>query len=111
MLYKSFVFLIGKYGSSRLNQVKIAGGEIQIKEENSIFNHHLDEILYFFQCTKYNVVVIEDLDRFNTSNIFLKLRELNFLLNQSNIVGRKIKFVYAIKDDMFTHHGQSFSIT
>lgn len=100
-LYQTFVFLIGKYGSSRLNQVKIAGGEIKIKEENSIFNHHLDEILYFFQCTKYNAVIIEDLDRFNTPNIFLKLRELNFLLNHSKIVNRSIKFVYAIKDDMF----------
>lgn len=101
MIYKSCIFLIGKYGSSKLNQVKIAGGEIQIQDENSIFNHHLDEILYFFQCTTYNTVIIEDLDRFNTPDIFLKLRELNYLLNHSNIVGRKIKFVYAIKDDMF----------
>lgn len=102
MIYKACIFLIGKYGSSKLNQVKIAGGEIQIQDENSIFNHHLDEILYFFQCTAYNTVIIEDLDRFNTPDIFLKLRELNYLLNHSNIVGRKIKFVYAIKDDMFT---------
>ena len=101
MLYKASAFLIVKYGSSKLNQIKIAGGEIQIKDENSIFNQHLDEILYFFQCTKYNTVIIEDLDRFNTSDIFLKLRELNFLLNQSNIIEREIKFVYAIKDDMF----------
>ena len=101
MLYKACVFLVGKYGSSKLNQIKIAGGEIKIKDENSIFNQHLDEILYFFQCTNYNTVIIEDLDRFNTPDIFLKLRELNFLLNQSNIIGRKIKFVYAIKDDMF----------
>lgn len=101
MLYKACAFLIVKYGSSKLNQIKIAGGEIQIKDENSIFNQHLDEILYFFQCTKYNTVIIEDLDRFNTPDIFLKLRELNLLLNQSNIIGQEIKFVYAIKDDMF----------
>ena len=101
LLYKACAFLIVKYGSSKLNQIKIAGGEIQIKDENSIFNQHLDEILYFFQCTKYNTVIIEDLDRFNTPDIFLKLRELNFLLNQSNIIEREIKFVYAIKDDMF----------
>ena len=101
MLYKACFFLVGKYGNSRLNQIKIAGGEIKIKDENSIFNQHLDEILYFFQCTKYNTVIIEDLDRFDTPDIFLKLRELNFLLNQSNIIERKIKFVYAIKDDMF----------
>ena len=102
MLYQSLIFIIKKYSNVKLNNLKVAGSEIQIKDENSIFNHHLDEILYFFQCTSYNVVIIEDLDRFNTTDIFLKLRELNYLLNHSQIVGRNIKFIYAIKDDMFT---------
>lgn len=61
--------------------------------------------MYFFQVTDYNVVIIEDLDRFETSDIFLKLRELNLLLNESKVVERKgkrpIVFIYAIKDDMF----------
>ena len=73
----------------------------KIIEDNSIFNKHLDEILYFFQVTDYNVVIIEDLDRFGTPNIFLKLRELNQLINESKIVGRHITFIYAIKDDIF----------
>lgn len=51
--------------------------------------------------TKYDVVIIEDLDRFDTTDIFLKLRELNQLINESKIVGRHISFIYAIKDDMF----------
>lgn len=55
----------------------------------------------FFQVTDYNVVIIEDLDRFGTPNIFLKLRELNQLINESKIVGRHITFIYAIKDDIF----------
>lgn len=76
-------------------------GEIEVIEDNSIFNKHLDEILYFFQVTDYNVVIIEDLDRFGTPNIFLKLRELNQLINESKIVGRHITFIYAIKDDIF----------
>ena len=76
-------------------------GEIEVIENNSIFNKHLDEILYFFQVTDYNVVIIEDLDRFGTPNIFLKLRELNQLINESKIVDRHITFIYAIKDDIF----------
>lgn len=76
-------------------------GEIEVIEDNSIFNKHLDEILYFFQVTDYNVVIIEDLDRFGTPSIFLKLRELNQLINESKIVGRHITFIYAIKDDIF----------
>ena len=74
---------------------------IEVVENNSIFNKHLDEILYFFQMTDYNVVIIEDLDRFGTPNIFLKLRELNFLINESKIVKRHIVFIYAVKDDIF----------
>lgn len=101
IIYKGLNKLIAFSGNARLNQLKIAGSEIHIKDENSIFNHHLDEILYFFQCTTYNVVIIEDLDRFNTTDIFLKLRELNYLINESQIINRTIKFIYAIKDDMF----------
>lgn len=76
-------------------------GEIEIVENTSIFNKHLDEILYFFEQTDYNVVLLEDLDRFETTDIFLKLRELNLLLNESKVVGRKIFFIYAVRDDMF----------
>ena len=74
---------------------------IELSEDTSIFNRHLDEILYFFQATNYDVVFIEDLDRFGTSKIFLKLRELNFLLNASKAVERHIVFLYAVKDDIF----------
>lgn len=107
LLYLLFVlhvitrYVIRIYGSTKLNKLNFKDGEIEMKEENSIFNHHLDEILYFFQATDYNVVVVEDLDRFDSPDIFLKLRELNFLLNNSTVVGRKIKFIYAVKDDIF----------
>lgn len=85
----------------RATKFNLKDASIEFEGEQSIFNKHLDEILYFFQVTKYNVVIIEDLDRFNTSKIFLKLRELNLLLNQSKIVGRDIIFLYAVKDDIF----------
>lgn len=100
-LFKSLEYIIKSYGNSKLNKLNLKDGEIELREENSIFNKHLDEILYFFQVTNYNVVVIEDLDRFGTSNIFLKLRELNLLINESRIVGRNVVFVYAVKDDVF----------
>lgn len=94
-------YVVKSYSNSKLNKLNLKDGEIEIQEENSIFNKHLDEILYFFQVTEYNVVIIEDLDRFGTSNIFLKLRELNRLINESKIVGRNVVFLYAIKDDVF----------
>lgn len=90
--------------NNRINKLNLKDGEIGIGENPSIFNKHLDEIIYFFEVTEYDVVIIEDLDRFDTHTIFLKLRELNYLLNNSNAINRKngrIAFIYAIRDDMF----------
>lgn len=100
-VYNIFMYIIKSYSNSKLNKLNLKDAQIEIAEENSIFNKHLDEILYFFQVTSYNVVVVEDLDRFETEKIYLKLRELNQLVNESKIVGRHIVFLYAIKDDVF----------
>lgn len=93
--------LIPNYANSKLYKLNLKDPSIELNEDTSIFNRHLDEILYFFQATEYDIVIIEDLDRFCTSKIFLKLRELNFLLNESNAIGRHIVFLYAVKDDIF----------
>ena len=102
-----FKYIIKSYSNSKLNKLNLKDVQIEIEEENSIFNKHLDEILYFFQVTPYNVVVIEDLDRFETEKIYLKLRELNQLVNESKIVGRHIIFLYAIKDDVFVDEART----
>ncbi len=88
-----------------INKLKIQNAEIGIGDtlNKSILNHHIDEILYFFSIRPYNVVIIEDLDRFQETEIFTKLREVNLLLNNSEKTKRKeIVFVYAVRDDMFT---------
>ncbi len=93
--------VISSYSNSKLNKLNLKEASIELNEDTSIFNRHLDEILYFFQATEYDVVIIEDLDRFGTSKVFLKLRELNFLLNESKVIERHIVFLYAVKDDIF----------
>ena len=100
-IYATSHIIISTY-NAKINKLNIKDVEIGIEESRSIFNKHLDEIIYFFEVTKYNVVVIEDLDRFDTTHIFLKLRELNQLLNASNSINRRIVFIYAIRDDMFS---------
>lgn len=88
-----------------VNKLKFQNAEISIGENlnKSILNHHIDEILYFFSVRPYNVVIIEDLDRFQETEIFTKLREVNLLLNSSEKTKKKeIAFVYAVRDDMFT---------
>lgn len=83
--------------------LKNAEFEIGNQPEDSILNKHLDEIIYFFQETDYDVVVIEDLDRFGTPEIFIKLREINKLINSTRKNTHKIKFIYALRDDMFAN--------
>lgn len=70
--------------------------------DESIFDKNMDEIVYFFEVTKYNVVFIEDLDRFKSINIFVKLRELNTILNHYEEIKKRIVFLYAIRDDIFS---------
>ena len=81
--------------------------DIEIKphatEQESILNRHLDEIIYFFQSTDYDLVVIEDLDRFNNPDIFVTLREINSLINANAGVKRQIRFLYALRDNMFVN--------
>lgn len=91
------------FSNTRLSKVNFQEGDIEFDEDrgDSILNKHLDEILYFFEKTKFDIVVIEDLDRFDEVDIFVKLRELNTLINNSEQITRKIVFIYAIKDDVF----------
>lgn len=86
-------------------KISLTNAEIETAEtqEASILNKHLDEIIYFFQVTNYDAVVIEDLDRFGSPEIFVKLREINKLINESDKTNGDIKFLYALRDDMFAH--------
>ncbi len=94
--------IIKLFNNSKINKVNIKG-ELELGDNvnKSVFNEHLEEILYFFERTDYNVVLIEDLDRFDSTDIFTKLREINILLNNSKLINREINFVYAVGDDLF----------
>lgn len=101
--------MVELFTNSTINKVNLKG-EIEIGEKSnkSILNEHYDEILYFFEKNNFNVVVIEDLDRFDNTNIFTKLRELNILLNNADSINNRncykdfgIKFLYAVGDDLF----------
>lgn len=94
--------------NSKINKINLSGeAELGKKDDNKdILNKHIDEIIYFFEKIHIDIVVIEDLDRFNSTEIYSTLREVNFIINTylenldpSNV--RKITFLYAIKDDLF----------
>lgn len=97
-------FHVASFGLS-LKSISLKDIEIKPASDasESILNRHLDEIIYFFQSTNYDLVVIEDLDRFNDADIFVTLREINSLVNTNAGVKRQIRFLYALRDDMFVN--------
>ena len=85
--------------------LKLKGVEVSMeqKADASIFNRFLDEIIYYFATLRYDAVVFEDIDRCNTTELFVKLRELNLILNNARQIPlshRPVKFVYAVRDDI-----------
>lgn len=111
LFFVSFMYL-GKYlgnsfASFRIKKFSLSDAEVGEKDENKDpLNKYLDEIIYFFEKVPVDIVAIEDLDRFNSTEIFRVLRDINILLNvyfenQPNSDYRKITFLYAIKDELF----------
>jgi len=114
-IWSSFLLLLSTFyiiyiiikgtGKIRLNKLSFQGVNLDIEDKSgSLINKHLDEILYFFETTPYEVLLIEDLDRQDGTKIFQKLREINTLLNNYSNINKKKKvtFVYAVKDSIFT---------
>ncbi len=99
------------YGRLRISRVSSEMTSISLSDEDtSYFDKFLDEIVFFFQRTGYDIVLFEDIDRFDDPNIFENLRELNTVLNSSKQVRRKpVRFVYAIRDSIFESLGSGGS--
>lgn len=100
----AIVYLLFQY-VEKIQELKFKFQDTELtlanKASDSILNTYLDEVLYFFEKTDFDVIVFEDLDRFDDPEIFIRLRELNTLINSAKQVGRHIVFIYAIKDSMF----------
>lgn len=97
-------------GRRTVSQFSTGGASVTFEEStDSYFDKYLDELVAFFEATEPEIVVFEDLDRFDDPQIFDSLRELNTLLNaSSHWIGRPdrpVRFVYAIKDSLFEKLG------
>lgn len=78
--------------------------ETQSSHNDSPYDRCADEIVYMLNAAKIDVVVFEDLDRFDTISIFQKMRNLNYLANdtRNNTEGATpICFFYLVKDSLF----------
>lgn len=96
-----FRWITKKFSLKEVNLADKAVLSEELESDESIFNKNMDEIVYFFEETKYDTVFIEDLDRFESTEIFIKLRELNTILNNYEQIKKRIAFIYAIRDDIF----------
>ncbi|EOI7435836.1 hypothetical protein OZ691_004241 [Yersinia enterocolitica] len=87
----------------RLSKIAFLSGDTEAttQESTSLLNNCLDEIVYFFSRSGYRTVVFEDLDRLNNTHIFIKLREINQIINNHAGCKSPVRFVYAVRDDIF----------
>lgn len=89
------------------HRISLKGNEIEFypKNDSSIFDKYLDEIVYLFANSGVDGIVFEDLDRFNSTYIFERLREINYLSNirkyEENNESKPIRFFYLLRDDLF----------
>lgn len=94
------------YGQFHIKQFSAASATVTLDDKSvSYFDQYLDEIVYFFDVSEQDIVIFEDIDRFNDSHIFETLRSLNTLLNASPQVDKPVRFIYAIKDSIFDRIG------
>ena len=79
----------------------IKGGKLETTHHGSVLHKNVDEIVYCFERSKIDIVVIEDLDRFGIHDVFTRLREINFIIKQSPQIKRPVYFIYALRDELF----------
>lgn len=115
----SLIFVpIGIWGIvDLLNRMKIQSmsfANFAIKNKNIKFLEQFeDEIINIFRNSifqrvqmwilrryRYEIVIFEDIDRFNEYEIYVVLRHLNFILNNSDCIKRRIIFIYALKESL-----------
>lgn len=106
-LFFMFVYKAVEMQKNRniFRKLSFQGNEIEIFEEteDSYFDKYLNEVLYLFESVEEDVIVFEDIDRFDTNQIFERLREINTLANLQREKSKKkiIRFFYLLRDDIF----------
>lgn len=102
-----FLYVFYRENRVKISRINLQGAEAEFKDGNddeTVLDRDIKEIVYLLSSSGVEFVIFEDLDRYDSINIFTKLRELNFLLNsyvKTNGDGRIIRFVYMLKDGLF----------
>ncbi len=105
LFYYLYIFYRGN--KFRISKITFKGAEANVnddKNDESVLDRDIKELVYLLRSSGTKIVVFEDLDRYNNTSIYTKLRELNFLLNHYvKISGDKkpVRFIYMLKDSLF----------
>lgn len=101
LIYKIFKV---QFNKNIFKGISVQGNTIEIFEQSdeSYFDKYLNEVLYLFENSGKDVIVFEDMDRYNTNQIFQRLREINTLINnRKDNSDKPLRFFYLLKDDIF----------
>ena len=102
-----YLFNFYKKNKVKFSKVSFKVAEAQFSESNNdetVLERDMKEIVYLLSSSNTSIVVFEDLDRYDSVEIFVKLKELNFLLNaylDTNGKNKIVRFIYLIKDGLF----------
>ena len=90
----------------------LVGIELFNAEEDTYFDKYLHNVLQLFDQADADAIVFEDLDRYDVTLIFEKLREISDLAYSREKLGlrqrkKPLRFFYLIRDDVFTASDRS----
>lgn len=106
--YAIYYIIKVQANKSIFRKLNVNGNEIELfsSQDDSFFDKYLNEVVYLFNNAEADVIVFEDIDRFNNYSIFERLREINLLVNAQNETKSKsksktLRFFYLLRDDIF----------
>lgn len=105
LFYYLYIFYRGN--KFRISKITFKGAEANVnddKSDESVLDRDIKELVYLLRSSGTKIVVFEDLDRYNSTSIYTKLRELNFLLNHYVMISgdkKPVRFIYMLKDSLF----------
>ena len=114
MLFLGFAIyklIRAQYRKNIFRKISVQGNEIEIFSDSndSFFDKYLNEVLYLFENADVDGIVFEDIDRFDNTTIFERLREINTLTNirltrkKDEKIKRPLRFFYLLRDDIFNN--------
>ena len=81
-----YLYIFHRDNKFRISKITFKGAEANVNDadisDETLLDRDIKELVYLIRSSDSKIVVFEDLDRYDNTSIYIKLRELNFLLNK-----------------------------